>query len=107
MAGSIGPAKFAAQHHAWFRLARDVAPPTQPLLHVYSEDLTSAMAVCNATMARVYRFLDLPPLPDNCDISKVPLEWPCDIQKDSNCSLEKYAPASGIAGAARVEKMND
>ena len=32
----------------------------------------------------------LPPLRENCNISAVPIEWPCDIQNDPTCSLEKF-----------------
>ena len=62
-----------------------------PLLHVYSENLTSSLEACNRTMARVYAFLELPPLAENCNLSAVPTEWPCDIQNDPSCSLEKFA----------------
>ena len=62
-----------------------------PLMHLYSENLTSSLAACNATMAQVYTFLGLPPLRENCNISAVPVEWPCDIQNDPKCSLEKFA----------------
>lgn len=89
VANSIGPARFAAQHRAWFTLARRLAP-TNPLLHIFTENLTASMVACNHTMARVYAFLELPPLPSNCDMSKVPLEWPCDIRTDPSCSMEKY-----------------
>ena len=93
MANSIGPQRFAFQHRAWFQFARGVGAGT-PLLHLYSENLTSSMAVCNRTMARVYAFLGLPPLKENCDVSKIPIEWPCDIQNDPRCSMEKYENAS-------------
>jgi len=92
MANSIGPARFAFQHRAWFRLAYDVAET--PLMHLYSENLTSSMVVCNKTMAAVYRFLQLPPLRENCNISSIPIEWPCDIETDPHCSMEKYNNAS-------------
>ena len=95
MANSIGPARFASQHRTWFRLAREVAPAAaSPLLHLYSENLTSSMRSCNRTMAAVYAFLGLPPLADSCNISAVPSEWSCDIQHDTKCSLEKYAAAA-------------
>ena len=90
---SLNQARFASQHRAWFRFARDVAPHT-PLMHVFSENLTSSMRACNTTMATVYAFLGLPPLRENCDVSKIPIEWPCDIQNDPRCSLEKYENAS-------------
>ena len=77
---------------AWFQFAREIAPVrVSPLMHLYSENLTSSLAACNATMAQVYTFLGLPPLRENCNISAVPVEWPCDIQNDPKCSLEKFA----------------
>lgn len=92
MANAIGPARFAFQHRQWFQLARDIAPlDTSPLLHLYSENLTTSLAVCNATMARVYAFLGLPSMHDNCNISAIPVEWPCDIQNDPKCSMEKFS----------------
>jgi len=94
-ANAIGPARFAFQHKAWFRFARDVAPDT-PLLHIYSENLTSSMLVCNHTMARVYAFLELPPLSENCNISSLQLEWPCNIETDPNCSMEKFGNTSAL-----------
>lgn len=93
MANAIGPSRFAYQHKAWFRFARDVAPRA-PLLHIYSENITRSLLECNRTMERVYTYLGLPSLPDNCNISAVPMEWPCDIQNDPKCSLEKYEKAS-------------
>ena len=91
IANSIGPARFATQHHQWFRTARELHSSAEsPLLHIYSEELTGSLIRCNGTMARVYSFLQLPPLPDNCDMAKVPQEWPCDIQADPQCSMEKY-----------------
>ena len=149
MANAIGPARFAYQHRAWFRFAREVAPQA-PLLHLYSENITRSLRECNQTMERVYTFLGLPPLHDNvsspgalspvalvalvalaalahlqhlhshlvriltsrlllrprpccmtsrvacaqCNISAVPIEWPCDIKDDPKCSLEKYDNAS-------------
>ena len=92
LANSVGPLRFAAQHRQWFRLARDLAPPPSggPQLHIYTEDITSDLFGCNRTMERVYRFLHLPPLPNNCDTSRIPAEWECDIQHDPLCSLEKY-----------------
>ena len=91
IANSIGPTRFATQHHAWFRTARELRESAvSPLLHIYSEDLTGSLDRCNETMARVYAFLQLPPLSANCDMAKVPLEWPCDIQLDPQCSMEKY-----------------
>ena len=63
---------------------------SSPLLHVYSENLTSSLAVCNSTMAKVYGFLGLAPMRDNCNITAIPVEWPCDIQNDPKCSMEKF-----------------
>jgi len=92
-ANAIGPARFGFQHRAWFRLAREVGADL-PLLHIYSENLTVSMVACNRTMARVYAFLELPPLRENCNMSSLPIEWPCDIQQDPQCSMEKFAAAS-------------
>lgn len=30
------------------------------------------------------------------DISKIPIEWPCDIQNDPHCSMDKYGNASDV-----------
>ena len=65
-ANAIGPARFAYQHRAWFRFAHEAVPiGRSPLLHIFSENLTSSLEACNQTMARVYAFLDLPSLPNN------------------------------------------
>ena len=90
VANSIGPARFAAQHRSWYAFARGVAP-SNPLLHIYTENLTSSMAHCNATMERVYAYLQLAPMPNNCDVKRLPLEWSCDIRNDPNCSMDKFA----------------
>ena len=91
MANAIGPARFAFQHRTWFQFARDMAPLEEsPLLHIHSESLTSSLQACNRTMARVYEFLGLESLRDSCNISAIPIEWPCDIQNDPKCSMEKF-----------------
>ena len=41
-------------------------------------------------MAKVYGFLGLAPMRDNCNITAIPVEWPCDIQNDPKCSMEKF-----------------
>lgn len=98
LANSIGPARFAAQHQQWFRVARALSPPIHsPLLHIHSEDLTGSLVRCNTTMARVYAFLGLPSMPNNCDVSKIPLEWPCDIQSDPHCSMERYNRSAEVS----------
>jgi len=84
-------AKFRRQHHAFFARARELLPLQQsPLLHVYSENLTSSATVCNHTMERVFGFLGLPALQENCETHKLKLDWSCNIREDATCSLDKF-----------------
>ena len=106
MVATVGLQRFAAQHHQWFRLARELTPAREPLLHIFTEDLIADIVRCNQTMQRVYLFLDLPPLINNCDLAKVPTELSCDIMHDPRCSLEKYQRAASIAMPSGTERRS-
>ena len=89
--------QFRQQHNAWFRVARAASPggAAHHLLHLYSENLTRGYDECNATMARVFGFLELRPLRDNCDYTQAEKEWTCDIVNDPNCSIEEWGSVPG------------